>query len=685
MAARKLLILLFLHSILAAVSLEADGQECTTLGQNPSTAFPVCGSNTFSQTSVPVCENGDVVVPACNNSGPYQAVNPYWYKFTCFTSGTLGLLISPNNPGDDYDWQLYDVTGQSLNAVFTDGSLVVGCNWSGVTGNTGASAAGTALTECSSLITSPGVPATTPSPFSAMPTLIQGHNYLLLISHFSGSDQSGYQLSFGGGTASITDTTPPALTGVKEVCRSIFQVTLNKKMSCASLAADGSDFSISPMPPGVQIIGASANSCSTGFDMDTLVLTLNGQLAPGNYTLAAKDGTDGNTLLDVCGTQVPVGQSLPLTVTFPPSTLFDSLTPPGCAPGTLQVVFGKPVDCSSIAADGSDFTVTGPVPVVVTGASGVCNANGLTNTVTVQLSAPIKTAGNFQLTLRAGLDGNTVIDECGVSIIPASLPFTTNDTVSAKAFTDNILYGCKQDTLQYMYPSEDGVNQWQWVFDDADTSLVQDPPERIYTVFGSKTVQLVVSNGTCSDTTQTTIVLGNAFTVGFEGPSIQCPKDYAPFVNNSTGDVTTWNWNFGDGTSSDQQTPDHLYPQTGVETNYTVTLIGTNEYGCSDTAAHTIDVLRSCFIAVPSAFTPNGDGVNDYLYPLNAFKAENLSFRVFDRYGQMVFETSDWQKKWDGTINGHAQPAGTYVWVLSYTDGETGKRIFQKGTTILIR
>jgi gliding motility-associated-like protein len=110
-----------------------------------------------------------------------------------------------------------------------------------------------------------------------------------------------------------------------------------------------------------------------------------------------------------------------------------------------------------------------------------------------------------------------------------------------------------------------------------------------------------------------------------------------------------------------------------------------NDQGCTDTATRLIDVLRSCFIAVPSAFTPNGDGLNDYLYPLNAFKAENLIFRVYNRNGQLVFESNDWTKKWDGTVSGHAEPAGTFVWMLQYTDGETGKRIFQKGTTVLIR
>ena len=88
---------------------------------------------------------------------------------------------------------------------------------------------------------------------------------------------------------------------------------------------------------------------------------------------------------------------------------------------------------------------------------------------------------------------------------------------------------------------------------------------------------------------------------------------------------------------------------------------------------------------MPNAFTPNGDGINDFLYPLNAYKAENLIFRVYNRYGQLVFETRDWTKKWDGTIHGKEQGTGTYVWTLQFTDTESGKKFSLKGTSTLIR
>jgi len=677
---RRLLILFLGTFLTVAFAANVRGQGCTPLGQSPSTAFPVCGTSVFKQENVPHCDGSNIPVP-CGDNAQYKDINPYWYKFTCFSGGTLGFTIKPNTTTDDYDWQIFDVTGHSPNSVYTDPSLFVSGNWSSNDDATGTGNNNNGSVNCAG----PAYPN-----MNSMPTLIQGHEYLLLISHFTDINQSGYSLSFGGGTASITDVTPPALQSAEGICfGSTIRIVLNKKMRCASLAADGSDFTVSPLPAGVSVIGATAAHCSSGFDLDTVTLTLNGDLPlNSNYTVAAANGTDGNTLVDVCGNQVTAGQFVSFLLGPPPPTPIDHLTPLTCAPQVLQLNFTKKkIQCSSIAADGSDFTISGgSAPVTVVGASATCDGSGLTSVVFVRLSAPIQTKGDYQINLHTGSDGNTVLDECSVATLAASLPFSTLDTVSADIFTDQLLLGCKYDTIVYDYPTKDGVNQWQWIFDGQDTSLLQHPPQRIYSVFGAKTVQLIVSNGFCSDTSRATPLLDNTIQAKFEAPNILCPKDYAQFVNNSTGKLNSWTWDFGDGTTDNQETPpDHLFPLTGIETNYSVRLIIGNALGCYDTAIQKVDVLRSCYIAVPTAFTPNGDGLNDYLYPLNAFKADNLVFQVFNRQGQMVFETHDWTQKWDGRIQGHAAPAGVYAWFLQYTDRDSGKKFFQKGTSILIR
>jgi len=648
---------------------------CTALGQNPSTAFPVCGTNTFSQTTVPYCGGEPVVTPCqVNSTVPYSDINPYWYKFTCYTSGTLGFLLTPVDLKDDYDWQLFDITGQNLNEVYTNQAFIVGSNWSGNTGITGASLAGKALQNCGGT----GYPT-----ISSMPHLQAGHNYLLLVSHFTTfrPSEKGYQLSFGGGTASITDTVKPALQRISSSCDATkIYIKTNKKMKCSSLASDGSDFTISPAIANV----IKARSFCAAFDMDSLELDLDKPLAPGNYTINIKNGSDGNTLLDNCDSYIPEGSSLPLQILPLAPTPMDSLTPVQCAPQSFQLVFKKNILCSSVAKDGSDFIITGPAPVTVTGTQTDCR-NLATKTVTVNVSTPIVNGGTYQIILKRGTDGNTLIDECTQETpVGSGISFNLKDTVSAD-FSYSINKGCSYDTVHFQTAGANGINQWLWQMDNDGTSKLQNPVFYFGT-FGTKNIALQVGNGFCSDTLTKEVNLDNELKAVFETTNTLCPEDSATFKNQSIGNIVSYYWNFQNGNTSQVEDPyPQKYPLLLAEHSYPVSLLVQNDLGCFDTAVNNVRVLKSCYIAVPNAFTPNGDGLNDFLYPLNAFKADNLDFKVYNRLGQLVFESHDWTQKWDGTIKGEPQDAGTYVWILEYDLRDTGKHVFMKGSSVLIR
>jgi gliding motility-associated-like protein len=653
-------------------------QNCTTLGQTPSTAFPVCGLDAFSQTNVPICRTHTLTVPGCNDGAGYGDKNPYWYRFTCYQTGTLGFLITPNDLGDDYDWMLYDITGHNPDEVFTNTSLIVTGNWAGTFGVTGASAAGVSFIQCASN------PADKKNSFSTMPVIQQGHQYLLLVSHFTDS-QSGYKLSFGGGTGVITDPLQPAIKNSWAGCGGVtVTVVMNKKMKCSSLAANASDFSL--LPAAATIVSASGSGCSSSFDMDTVVLTMSNALPPGTYTITIKNGTDGNSLLDNCDRNIVPGNVMAFTVMPVQPTPLDSIKPVGCAPDKLELVFKKPMNCNSIAANGSDFSITGSTPVIITGASGQC-VKGVTTSIFVQLSAPIQTAGNYQIQLKTGDDGNTIIDECGQQTpAGATLPFSTADTVNAD-FTYQLLYGCKNDTLRCFHNGANGVNKWLWNFNNEGGSILQNPAH-IFSRFGPKQVKLTVSNGVCRDSVTSTILLDNELKAAFGYPEILCPQDKAIFTDSSIGKIIAWDWDFANGnTSSLQQPLPESYPVPGAERSkmYPIRLIVENNLHCFDTAVHQMKVVNSCFITVPNAFTPNGDGKNDYLYPLNAWKAVNVEFFIYNRYGQVVFHANNWTNKWDGRVNGQLQSTGVFVWSLRYTLIDTGEKIFKRGTTVLLR
>lgn len=170
------------------------------------------------------------------------------------------------------------------------------------------------------------------------------------------------------------------------------------------------------------------------------------------------------------------------------------------------------------------------------------------------------------------------------------------------------------------------------------------------------------------------------------GPEFLCrPHDFGSFKNVSTGDIIKWNWNFGNGqTDNTKNPPVQNYSIQDTQTVFIVRLAVMDSAGCNDSTFYLIKVENSCNLMVPSAFTPNGDGLNDYLYPLNAYHATNLSFRIFNRVGQMVFESGNATRKWDGKVNSKPLPTGVYVWILEYND-QNGKKVSLKGTTVLIR
>lgn len=657
---------------------------CTVLGQNPSTAFPVCATDTFHQVSVPNCTDGTVYVPGCSPAntiyGQYTAESPFWYRFTCYKSGTLSFVITPVDMGDDYDWQLYDITNHQPTDVFTNDSLIVTGNWSGSYGLTGASPGGLSTIGCAS------APSQNESTFARSPQLIKGHTYLLLISHFSGSTQSGYSLLFKGGTAVITDTTQPHLLNAVPGCdgQSIV-VTVNKNMRCASLASDGSDFRLNTN--AVKIISASSVDCNSGFDLDSLTLFLDKPLPNGNYTLTIQNGTDNNTLLDDCGTGIPAGEGLSFAYVKPAPTPMDHIPAVGCSPRTVYVVFAGKMRCNSISPDGSDFQITGPAPVEVTGAQGVNCENGLSDSVALTLASPVVKGGDYTVKLVTGMNGITIISECGVETpLNDTLHFQAADTVTAD-ISKQIVYTCNLATIDLANSGSNGINQWFWFngkgsIDSSRTFTYTD------TSFGNQQVSLLVSNGVCHDSSGIRFPLDTNYYVraGFEEPSFVCPNDEVTFVNRSIGNIVTWKWNFGNGqTSVMENPPTQQYPIVVQTKDFPVSLTVTNTVGCTDTSTRMLKVINNCFIAVPTAFTPNGDGINDYLYPLNAYKAVDLDFKVFNRYGQLVFETHDWTRKWDGTFHGVPQPMGSYVWELSYTDSDTGQKVFKKGATLLIR
>lgn len=129
--------------------------------------------------------------------------------------------------------------------------------------------------------------------------------------------------------------------------------------------------------------------------------------------------------------------------------------------------------------------------------------------------------------------------------------------------------------------------------------------------------------------------------------------------------------------------PIALFDRISEGIHFTIRVI--NELGCYETAQKLVKVFGTGpTVFVPTAFTPNNDGRNDLLLPIAVGMSEIKVFRVYNRWGQLVFSTTRNGHGWDGTVNGQPQPTNSYVWYVEAVDFQ-GKMFFMKGVSTLIR
>ncbi len=155
------------------------------------------------------------------------------------------------------------------------------------------------------------------------------------------------------------------------------------------------------------------------------------------------------------------------------------------------------------------------------------------------------------------------------------------------------------------------------------------------------------------------------------------------FTDESQGAIT-WNWSFGTSSTSVFPSPLFVFPDTGL---YLVTQVVTHPSGCADTVQTIIDVIPEIRYYLPNAFTPNGDGTNDTFRGKGFMEgAKAFQFRIWNRWGEPMFETNDPLAAWNGKKNnvGQEAPPGVYLVVATFRDPR-GKPIEMKGYATLIR
>ena len=152
------------------------------------------------------------------------------------------------------------------------------------------------------------------------------------------------------------------------------------------------------------------------------------------------------------------------------------------------------------------------------------------------------------------------------------------------------------------------------------------------------------------------------------------------FIDDSEGNIVSWEWNFGDNTAYDYtELPTHTFPET--PSVYTVSLVVTDENSCKSTTSRNITIQDKYWIYIPNSFTPDFDQINDkFCISYNGIREETFNFIVYDRVSTVVYSTTniydlDCNNGWDGKhqTTGEDLPMGMYVYEVYFQDFEGWK------------
>ena len=265
------------------------------------------------------------------------------------------------------------------------------------------------------------------------------------------------------------------------------------------------------------------------------------------------------------------------------------------------------------------------------------------------------------------------ITQNGCKSLPFSLPVMVMNHPKAEIKGINII--CQgQHTLFYATPQ--GLKKYLWSNNATTDSIIVSAPGYYY-------VQVENFAG-CWDTTSMHLIVNpKPVAVADSAQSIYMGNSVTIYGDNSSGgDVYSWNPAYSLNNPNSSQpiaTPSN-------STNYQ--LIYTNSVtGCVDTAYVLIDVNPCSPLRLPNAFTPQGDGKDDYYMIMNPNDVyQIIAFEIFDRWGNKVFATDDKNSKgWDGEYNGKPAPIGTYMYRLTSKCGGNNSITNQKGDLILLR
>jgi gliding motility-associated-like protein len=632
-----------------------------------------------------------------------------WFRIEIATAGNMVLTITPVNSSNDYDFTIYNLTTTTCDGPQTD-EMRVRCNGNTVSGSNGQVGLNYTSTETY-------VPAGRIGyGFLQYLEVKAGEVYYLLIDNYTGSGD-GFSIDFTGSTAGFKSDGVPVYENIVSPCNynsKQLQIHLDKAVLCNSVAPDGSDFHLESAI--YSITGASGLNCTNAGYTRDIVVTFSHPLPAGSYTMLSQQGTDGNTLISVCGEPQPVNDAIgfpvkELKVNAGEDTsicmgMSLTLQPVVTGGGILNTFSWQPAmylnsnsDASPVTTPDSNMTY---VVTVVPDGETVC---AKTDTIHIRLlkgfdiltadtavcegqTVPLHVTGDadfhYSWTPAAAVSSNDVMNpvvtpaETTVYTLKASYAGCKDSLQSVSVTVEpvprvDIKYG---DTLCYgkelrMYagvtPQSYHDYRYSWrpaaLFNDAAAS------NPLFHPVPDATVSLTVTTLHGCKGTDSKKITVYPFPVVDAGPDMITAAGKPVTLKGTTDhSLATILWTPAAYLSNNRILMPVATPLKDQHYYLTVTSAG----NCSAYDSVMVKVYNE--INAPNAFSPNGDGIHDtwivpYLkeYPL-------ATIDIFNRWGQLVYHTdASHANGWNGTLNDKPLPAGAYYYIIQPRANGYGK------------
>ena len=486
--------------------------------------------------------------------------NAIWYTFTVDQSGDFGFLVTPNDPLDDYDWVLFDITNAHCEDLFFNPSLAVSCNAAGTNECRGATGA-TGASEFS--IQGPNCGASTPtinggfSPFNDLIAVTAGNTYVLCIVNFSGSE-NGYTIDFGlSGDIGIFDELPPTIANLEYPvsCNGLnLTVEFSEFIQCSTISA--ANFSLTGTNDPYTLTLTSPNCDQQGNFAKSFTLTASPSI-PFGAELTLSLITDGiSEVLDLCdNAALPIdlsfgGPELTEELDLGPDTTIcgnSSLRLSTDFPGTYLWSEGSTSSAIEIVDEGMyALTVTTPcgvtsdsimvvrsedsLPIEVLGNdTTLCNGGSITLDATTQNATYLWQDGSTMPTFIVNQPGLYTVDITNGCGTVSDEILVNGPAAIAAILTDETI--CPGGSITWDVTTESATYLWQDGSTEA-TFVAEAPGD-----------YAVVITTPCSETTltaQVTAVAGDLPVVALGNDTLLCPNETLPLTLDLPGATYLW-------------------------------------------------------------------------------------------------------------------------------------------------